>query len=275
MECTLLTIENAADWAACIPQELFAALYKQKEGLRALGISALGEAQGAVVWEETGGVIRLDSIYIRPYARRLGLARELMKRFLEEAILAAGREITVSYEEQGERCFLTPFLSQCGFLLERVALPVGEVTLRELTEKLLPQLGARREGIRSLHQLSMRERRACATWLEEQLPVSVASYFSEYPASFVDMQEGKIRGILLLSGTETELSLDYCWIQQECPIVLAKLLACAIEQISTKWKADTVVRMALSTPQAQTLYGRLFGQPEGTAYYCSGTYLCE
>ncbi len=272
MKCTLLTDKTAADWAGCIPEELFGELYQQKRGMYAMGISAFGEPQGAIVWEEAEQEIRLLSICVRPHARHLGLGGELMKQFLSRSVLSGCRKVTVSYAEWGERCLLAAFLAKCGFFMERTAFPQGEVTLRELTEKLLPQLGTGREGVRPLRELSAKERNACGVWLAEQLELPLARYVTETPASFADVREGEVRGLLLVSGMGEEISLDYCGIRQNYPTVLARLLACAMERLAAERKPETVVRMTLSTPQALALYEKLFGQPEKAAYYCGGSY---
>lgn len=272
MRCTLLTENTAADWAGCIPQKLFRELYQQKSGLHALGISAFGEPQGAAVWEEADGAVSLESVYVRPHARQLGLGGELLGHVLARTAANGGNKITVSYAEQGERCLLTPFLSRCGFFMERTVFPMGEVTLRELTEKLLPQLGAGREGVCPLCELSLRDRKACAVWLEERIAMPLAPYLTDDPVSFAAVREGEVQGAVFLSGAGTEISLDYCGILPKHPTVLARLLACAIERLTADRDLETVVRMVLSTPQAMTLFERLFGQPEGEAFFCSGAY---
>lgn len=271
MRCELLSPGELADWAACIPQELFVELKNGREGIYALGVWFLEEAQGALVWEEDGQSVALDSIYIRPQARRLGLGTALIQRFLRE-IRTEEREISVSYVEEGERSLLTPFLRDNGFFIDTAAFPAGAVTLRRLNEELLPQLKTNRSGVRPICQLSVRERGVCERWLKEQLDLPIQPYLSQEPASFAAIRGGEVQGAVLLRRQGEDIALDYCWIMQSNPMVLAKLLACAIEHLDEFYAPETRVRMALSTAQAQALFERLFGQTEGKTCFCSGIY---
>ena len=271
MRCELLSPGELADWAICIPQELFVELMNRREGLHALGVRFLDEAQGALVWEEDEQGVVLESIYVRPQARRLGLGKALIQRFLQET-WREGREIRISYVEEGERRLLTPFLENSGFFIDTAAFPAGAVTLRRLNGELLPQLGTNRSGIRPLHQLSARERGVCEKWLKEQLALPMQPYLSAEPASFAAIRGGEVQGAVLLRREEKGIALDYCWIMQSNPIVLAKLLACAIEHLDELYAPETMVRMTLSTTQAQALFERLFGQTEETTGFCSGIY---
>lgn len=271
MRCELLSPGELTDWAACIPQELFVELMNGREGIYALGVWFLGEAQGALVWKEDGQSVALESIYIRPQARRLGLGTALIRRFVRET-RSEEREIFVSYVEEGERCLLTPFLRDNGFFVDTVAFPAGTVTLRQLNEELLPQLRTNRSGVRPIWQLSVREQGVCEKWLKEQLDLPMQPYLSAEPASFAAIRGGEVQGAVLLRRQEKGIALDYCWIMQSNPIVLAKLLAYAIEHLDELYAPETMVRMTLSTTQAQALFERLFGQTEEMSCFCSGIY---
>ena len=272
MRCELLSPGELADWAACIPQELFVELMNRREGLYALGVRFLDEAQGALVWEEDEQGVALESIYVRPQARHLGLGKALIQRFARET-WREGREIRISYVEEGERRLLTPFLENSGFFIDTAVFPTGAVPLRHLNEELLPQLGANRSGIRPLYQLSARERGVCEKWLKEQLALPMKPYLVTEPASFAVIRGGEVQGAVLLRRQDEGITLDYCWIMQSNPLILAKLLACAIEHLDEFYAPETIVRMTLSTTQARALFERLFGQTEETTSFCSGVYV--
>lgn len=272
MRCELLSPGELAEWAACIPQELFVELMNRREGLYALGVRFLDEAQGALVWEEDEQSVVLESIYVRPQARRLGLGKALMQRFVRETWREGG-EIRISYVEEEERRLLTPFLENSGFFIDTAAFPAGAVTLRRLNEELLPQLGTNRSGIRPLYQLSARERSVCEKWLKEQLALPMKPYLVTEPASFAVIRGGEVQGAVLLRRQDEGITLDYCWIMQSNPLILAKLLACAIEHLDEFYAPETIVRMTLSTTQARALFERLFGQTEETTSFCSGVYV--
>ena len=272
MRCELLSPGELADWAACIPQELFVELMNRREGLYALGVRFLDEAQGALVWEEDEQNVALESIYVRPQARRLGLGKALIQRFVRET-WREGREIRISYVEEGERRLLTPFLENSGFFIDTAAFPTGAVPLQRLNEELLPQLGTNRSGTRPLYQLSARERGVCEKWLKEQLALPMKPYLVTEPASFAVIKSGEVQGAVLLRRQDEGIILDYCWIMQSNPLILARLLACAIEHLDEFYAPETIVRMTLSTTQARVLFERLFGQTEETTSFCSGVYV--
>lgn len=275
MNCRLLSAEDVVEWAACIPQELFTELLRQKKGLHAIGVSFLEEAQGALVWEETEQGVLLESLYVRPQARRLGLGSALLRQLFGEAKRLGARAVSVLYTEEGERRMLTPFLAQSGFVLDAFSFPAGHVTLGRLTAELLGKLGKDRTQVRPVCALSVPEQRACAQWLERQLNAPLTPYLGEEPASFAVIRGREVQGAVLVRRQEDELSLDYCWVMQNQPVVLAKLLACSIEQLSGLYAPETVVRMTLATEQAQKLFCRLFGQPQETTVFCGGSYTGE
>lgn len=68
-------------------------------------------------------------------------------------------------------------------------------------------------------------------------------YLSTEPASFAAIRGGEVQGAVLLRRQEKGITLDYCWIMQSNPIVLAKLLACAIEHLDELYAPETMVRM--------------------------------
>lgn len=273
MNCVVLMPGEIADWAACFPQELFTELMMQKEGLHALGVSFLEEAQGALVWEERPQGAEIKSLYIRPEARRLGLGSALLRHLQGELRKkwGDGAELLVSYIEDGERELLTPFLAQGGFLMEQVRCPMGEVALTELQNVLLPRLGGARGNVKPLCQLPPKTHRICAQWLEEQLAAQLTPYLGKRPESFISLKEDEVQGAVLLREQENGISLDYCYAQTSQPQVLALLFEEAITHLAALYGPDTQIRMTLSTPQAQTLFEKLFGKAQQETVFCSGS----
>lgn len=202
MNCKVLTPGEITDWAACFPQELFMELMLQKEGLHALGVSFLEEAQGALVWGETVQGAEIRSLYIRPDARRLGLGSALLRCLWRELQKkqSDGAELLISYIEDGERSLLTPFLAESGFLMEQARFPQGEVTLAQLQETLLPRLGGARGNVKPLYQLLPKFQRICAQWLKEQLGAQLTPYLGKRPASFIFIEKDEVQGRCAVTG---------------------------------------------------------------------------
>ena len=273
MNCKVLTPGEITDWAACFPQELFMELMLQKEGLHALGVSFLEEAQGALVWGETVQGAEIRSLYIRPDARRLGLGSALLRCLWRELQKkqSDGAELLISYIEDGERSLLTPFLAESGFLMEQARFPQGEVTLAQLQETLLPRLGGARGNVKPLYQLLPKFQRICAQWLKEQLGAQLTPYLGKRPESFIFIEKDEVQGAALLREQENAISLDYCYVKTNQPQTLALLFSQAITHLGTLYAPDTQIRMTLSTPQAQKLYEKLFGTAKQETIFCSGS----
>lgn len=273
MNCKVLTPGEITDWAVCLPQELFTDLMLQKEGLHALGVSFLEEMQGALVWEETVQGAEIRSLYIRPDARRLGLGSALLRCLQKELKKkqSDGAELSVSYIEDGERSLLTPFLAQGGFMMEQVRFPQGEVTLAQLQETLLPRLVGARGNVKPLYQLLPKFHSICAQWLKEQLGAQLTPYLGKRPASFIFIEKDEVQGAVLLREQENAISLDYCYAKANQPQALALLFVQAITHLGTLYAPDTQIRMALSTPQAQILFEKLFGTARQETIFCSGS----
>ena len=275
MEIIQLKQESLSEWAGFIPEELFLKLMRGGRHLYAVGVTFKDEPQGALCWEEKEREWVLQSIYINPEYRRLRLGSELVAHLSDEMKKKNCEQLTVSYEQAGERESLTPFLRRCGFMIETMELPLGVTTLEMVIEALKKHDAFRKKSgrIRTLDQLSKRERYLCNEWLLQEIGESISSYVQELPASHVLMKEDEVTGILLFSEQQHTISLDYCWVRQDCMASFFPLLAVAANDLYGHYPVDTRIEMILSTEQVQSLYLRLLGEEREAVILCKGHFL--
>ena len=272
MEIIQLKQESLSEWAQFIPKELFVEWMYGRHHLHAVGITFKDEPQGALSWEEKGNEWVLRSIYIHPEYRHLRLGSELVAYLSEEMKKKNCEQLSISYEPEGEREILTPFLQRCGFMMETMALPLGVTTLEKVIEVLKKHDAFRKKkgGIRTLEQLSKRERYLCNEWLLQEIGESISPYVQELPASYVIMKADELTGILLFSEQQHTISLDYCWVRQDCMASFFPLLAVAANDFYGHYPEDTRIEMILSTEQVQNLYTRLLGEEREAVILCKG-----
>lgn len=273
MEILQLKQESLLDWAGFIPEELFLELMRGGHNMYAVGVTFQDEPQGVLCWEEKKSEWILRSIYVHPNYRRLRLGSELVAYLSQEMEKKNCERLAVSYEQAGERETLTPFLIRCGFMMEAMDIPLGVTTLENIIAQLQEYNALKKKGrIRSLDQLSKRERYLCNEWMFDEIGESISSYVQGTPTSFVLMREDEIHGMLLLSEEMNTISLDYCWIRQDSKANFFPLLVAAAKDLYVNYPAETRIEMILSTRQAESLYVRLLGEVRDRTIMCKGLF---
>lgn len=261
------------DWAGFLPEETFIELMNGTRHMNALGVEFLDEPQGAMCWEEKEDEWILNSIYIHPKSRRLGLGRELIAALSEKMKNKNCQELSVSYEQAGERETLTPFLRRCGFMMETMELPLGVTTLGDAIASLQEHQAFKKKGrFKRFDQLSKRERYVCNQWMLEEIGERITSYLQESPSSFVLLKDDEIAGMILLSEQQKTISLDYCWIRQDSTASFLSMLAVAANDLYAKYPVEIPMEMILSTDQADQLYTRLLGGKREQIILCKGSF---
>lgn len=275
MELIRLQRDTLSEWAGFIPEELFVELMHGGRHLYAVGVTFKDKPAGALCWEENGKEWVLQSIFIHPEYRHLRLGSELVAYLSEEMKKKNCGQLSVSYEQEGEREILTPFLQRCGFMMETMAIPLGVTTLEKVIEvlKKMDAFRKKKGRIRTIDQLSKRERYLCNEWLLQEIGESISSYVQERPASYVILKEDELTGILLFSEQQQGISLDYCWVRQDCMVNFFPLLAVAANDFFGHYPRDTRIEMILSTEQVQSLYSRLLGEEREQIILCKGHFL--
>ena len=214
MKLVSLDQNSLSDWAGFLPEEMFIELMNGSRHMYALGVEFLDEPQGAMCWEEKEDEWILNSIYIHPQSRRLGLGSELIAALSEKMKNKNCQELSVSYEQAGERETLTPFLRQCGFMMETMELPLGVTALADAIASLQEHHAFKKKGrVKSFVQLSKRERYLCNQWMSEEIGERITSYIQESPSSFVLLKDDEIAGMVPLQSPHREVSLRDCRLQ--------------------------------------------------------------
>jgi len=273
MKCIPLGRTMLPQWALYFPPEIFEMLMRENSHLKALGVTFLGEPAGGIAWEpgEAGGILR--SIYVRPAARRLGLGSAMVTALSEWMLAGHCRRMTVSYAMRGERSLLTPFLIQCGFMMESMELPLGTATLERISDVMQKQHISRKNvDCRTLSQLSNRKLCLCREWLLQQTGEPLERYIGPNPDSFVYIREGQIRGILLFCRQKETIVLDYCWVAPDSTPAAVSLFSCAAEGFCAQYPRETRLEMILSTPSAKRLFVHFLHEPEDTITLCRGAF---
>lgn len=274
MKIVLLDRNSFPDWAGFLPEEIFVELMSGKQHMHAVGMMFLREAQGAIVWEEKGGEWVLRSIYIAPISRRLGLGSELVSYLAEQMQDKGCRHLSVSYDDQGERMTLTPFLRRCGFVMESYDFSVGVTTVEEIVTSMHKFDAFKRSGdCRALSLLPQREKKLCDDWLAEQIGENIDRYLIECPESFALIKDNKVKGIMLFDEKDGVVSLDYCWISQETVNGFLVLAAASADSLRKHYSGNTEIEVILSTVQAEKLYSHLLNERRKHITICRGSFL--
>lgn len=261
MKIISLGQNSIRDWEEFLPEEIVTELMRTDCNMHAAGVTFLREPQGAIVWEEKEDEWLLHSIYIPPVSRRLGLGSELVSYVTEKMADKNVERLSVLYDPRGERVTLTPFLRNCGFMVEPYELALGVTTLQEVTASLRAYddfRGSRR--CRPLHQLSQSERELCGQWLLEKTGENIRHYLEKSPESFVLMRDHTVAGMMLFREQSGVISLDYCWISPDVTDGFFTMAAEAIDSLNDCYSGDTGMEMVLSTDQAEKLYSHLLGE---------------
>lgn len=273
MKIISLEQNSISDWEEFLPEEIVTELMRTDCDMHAAGVTFLREPQGAIAWEEKGDEWLLHSIYISPRSRRLGLGSALVSHVTEEMADKDVERLSVSYDPQGERVTLTPFLINRGFMVEPYELTLGVTTLKEVTASLRKYDDFQRSrSCRPLHQLSQSERELCGQWLLEKTGESIRHYLKKSPESFVLMRDHTVAGMMLFRDQSGVISLDYCWISPDVSEGFLSMASVATDSLNDCYPGNTRIEMVLSTGQAEKLYSHMLGEKREHIMICKGHY---
>lgn len=260
MEIKELKQNLLPEWAGAIPEELFVSLMQGKKNRHAAGARFLDEAAGAICWEENEAGWTLQSIYVFPEYRRLGIASELVAHLSDRMQKEKSKLLTMTYNDEEELVMLEPFLIHCGFRMETMTMPLG-VTLLSTVQKRLedPKLPKKVGSFARLHELKQRERLLCSQWMEKNLQESIDSYATAAPSSYILLSGSQVDGILLFGQSGNVLSLDYIQFRSSAIARVLPLLSIAVRDLSKAYPPDTRIEMLLSNERAVNLFSRLTG----------------
>ena len=259
------------EWAGTIPKELFIDLMLKKSRHYAAGIVFMDEIAGAICWEENETFWELQSIYIFPEYRRLGLGSGLLEYLAARMKIKSCRRLDISYYGEDELVMLYPFLVHCGFWMETVEVSVGVTDVQTALKCLEKQRCDKKIGrYAKMSELTAKERQICDLWMLRTLGVHIDAYESEKPSSYVILDGINVIGILLFREVENILRLEYCKVRSEAIVRVIPLLAAAIADLGVQYPKDMGIEMILSNEQAVNLYSRLVSGKTEQATVCCG-----
>ncbi len=260
MKIVDLNKENLMEWAGAIPEEVFVELMIGNPRYYAAGVIFMDQTAGAVCWEENQFAWKLQSIYVFPEHRRLGLGSELIDYLVGRMEVKDCKKLVVNYQNEGERVSLQPFLTYCDFEMDNLKMNLGRTDLATINERLKPFKLAKKLGSYSrISDLQGIEKMICERWLVKKLGEHVETYGGSKPFSYVIIDKMKIAGILLLREKEGIISLDYFKVKENSVMRALPLLAVALEDLNKQYSMDTEVDMVLTNNQAVKLYLRIAG----------------
>lgn len=276
MKITDLNKENLIEWAGSIPEEVFVELMMGNPHYHGAGVTFMDQVAGAVCWEENQSVWKLQSIYIFPEHRRLGLGSELMDYLFEKMEEAGCNKLIVNYENDGERITLQPFLRYNGFDVDYLEMDLGRTNLQTIWERLKPFRLAKKLGTYSkICELKGLEKEICEQWMFKKIGEHVEEYDGTKPFSYVIINKMKVAGILLLKEQEGVISVDYFKIKEHSVTRALPLLAAALEDLCKQYPMDTEMEMVLTNEKAVNLYLRIAGENIEKTTECVGVYFRE
>ncbi len=281
MGIELLNQTTYTEWAQDLPEEIFLELMHGSRGVHAIGVTYQDQPCGAACWEEQDDVWVLRSIYVLSTYRRQGLGRELLAYIVKQM---AGKEkcLTVSYEcaPGRDNLALLPFLKSCGFRMEIMEIPLG-ITDLETVELSLREHGAYRKmhAVRSLDNLSSREKRIFDEWLIGKTGEHLSRYMASDAGGCAIMWDGKLYGAIVYSIYGTSVRLDYCWVNAAYKQLFLPMLAVAADQLDRRLvdnptlsvtQVDVKIDMVLSTEQAIQVFMHLLDSDMEQTILCIG-----
>lgn len=273
MKITDLTKENLIEWAGAIPKEIFVELMIENPRYHAAGVTFMNQVAGAVCWEENKSVWKLQSIYIFPECRRLGLGGELMDYLVDQMEERDCMKLVVNYQNEGERITLQPFLIYCGFEVDNLEMKLGRTNLQTVTERMKPFRLAKKIGTYSrISELEGIEKLICAEWVFKKLGEHLEEYVGEKPFSYVIINKMKVEGMLLLKEDQGIIRVDYFKVKERSVTRALPLLAVALEDLSRQYPVDTKLEMVLTNEKAENLYLRIAGEYMEKTNECLGEF---
>ena len=276
MKIVELNKENLIEWAGSIPEEIFVKLMIGNPHYCGAGVTFMDQVAGAVCWEENQSVWKLQSIYIFPEHRRLGLGSELMDYLFGRMEEAACSKLVVNYEDEGEQITLQPFLTYNGFDVERLEMDLGRSNLQTISDGLKPFRLAKKLGNYSrISELKGLEKAICEQWMFKKLGEHVEDYAARKPFSYVIINKMKVAGMLLLKEQEGLISVDYFKVKEHSVTRALPLLAAALEDLSKQYPMNTEVEMVLTNEKAVNLYLRIAGENIEKTNECVGVFYRE
>lgn len=256
IECTQLTKETLPYYANMIPKELYP---KITSGSSMVLGAHLGQMPiGALVCTQKIQDSTLQSIYIMPFARRLGIARSLLEAYVAQMRRLAVRKASFRYLEDGDRLTLAPFFENVGILCNTIDRELALITLAEASECLpLSQSSSTHRSGTSIQACTRDERMLLYRFVQDQINADLSEASWTSAEGYMILKDQVLQGLSLFREDDGQLILEYLYVQENHPLLLASLLARSTQILQEKYPESTNIRMILANSASQKLFHRL------------------
>ena len=232
--------------------------------LRGGVVSMAREYVGSVVWRATDNGGELVNLFVLPEARRLGAGGILLESAVRQMRAASLSEIHFKYSDVSERTTLTPFFNDEGYKTFVRKMPLGSLTLGEITEALKSKKADKADPIgECLYDMTNKDRTAVCDELFKISGQDMNIYDDQWPGTYVIRDNDIEAAAFIREERENVISLDYLF-SNGSPKILAGFLTMIVNRLNEHYDPDTTVEMLLATDEGVKLYESLFGEIDAT-----------
>ena len=274
MKYEYVNTEKLAEYKDFIPQQLITGAISGV--CRVLGVRLFDEPCGALVWEKEKGSDRgfLKSIYVNPVSRRIGAGETLLLGLKGYAEKEGVSKVSFSFSPQGDLSTLIPFFEDMNIQTDLYTFPFAEHSLDEISNALeKKKLGNAALCGEEISTLERDKRNIFRDWLYDNFHESSESYLTPEVPGFVEIKDGSVEAVILISSDDGILSLDYLYQKSNNKKILAGILSSAVKRYTELYSPETPIQMMLTTDEASALHDALFGKTEDLAVVCEGEIL--
>lgn len=274
MKYEYVNTEKLAEYKDFIPSQLMMGAISG--AFRVLGARLFEEPCGALVWEKEKGSDRgfLKSIYVDPVCRRIGAGETLLSGLSDQAEKEGVQRVSFSFSPQGDPGMIIPFFEDMNIQTEFHTFPFAEHSLDEISHAMeKKKLGNAALCGEEISTLDRNKRNIFKDWLSDSFHESPGLYTTPEVPGFVDIKDGSVEAVILISSDEGILSLDYLYQRSNDRKILAGLLSSAVKRYTELYTPETPVQMMLTTDEGCALHDALFGKTEDLIVVCRGEIL--
>lgn len=274
MKYEYVNTEKLTEYKDFIPSQLMTGAISG--ACRVLGVRLFEEPCGALVWEKEKGSDRgfLKSIYVDPVCRRIGAGETLLSGLKNHAEKEGVNKVSFSFSPQGDPGMIIPFFEDMNIQTEFYTFPFAEHSLDEISHAMeKKKLGNASLCGEEISTLDRNKRNIFKDWLSDSFHESPESYTTPEVPGFVDIKDGSVEAVILISSDEGILSLDYLYQRSNDRKILAGLLSSAVKRYTELYTPETPIQMMLTTDEGCALHDALFGKTEDLIVVCRGEIL--
>ena len=261
---------NVLKFKEYIPQEFIKGIMSRE--LNAIAGFFNDEYVGALVYEESGALVVIRSIYVDPAFRLLEVGTDLFE-------LLPKKEISVTYEAEEDRVTLEPFFEAMDVALDRYDAPFANFTLGD-AKKALKRIDASRCGDYGVFQdeLDVKQEDIVMSWFKNEFGEVGLDGEVYSPCSIFYIENDQVKGAvfirrdeandfdIILNGPDSPpddlLVVDYIFCDSSNKKVLPGMMYKLVSRLAEEYRDTTVIQGLIMSEKGMELYKSMFGEPE-------------